>query len=147
MSWNATQICILGISVDIEDIKIIDAAEQRETQNRYDTKTGKVIKTESVVIKEEEYHYEWRGCREDNLYELVNNIQKKYGLYCRHDNEYEEDGQFYIGYKIGCKTDLGNIELLEGSTSLDDLMEMVKELREKLGNMDMISLHFSYYAG
>lgn len=145
MSWNATQICILGISVDIEDIRVVDAAEQCETQNRYDTKTGKAIKTESVVIKEEEYHYEWRGCSEKSLWDLSDSLKKKYNLYCRHDDE--EYGQIYLGYKIGTKEDLGNVELLEGSTSLEDLLEMAKELEDKLGNPLDISLHFTYYAG
>jgi hypothetical protein len=120
MSVDYTQKCILGLEFDIEKLKVIDKKALYETQNRYDTKTGEIIKTENVKIKDEEYHYEFMGESYQDLYSI--------------SYEYEDisvivDGNsLFFGISLGETYDYGGATLIEDSISIPILLENVEKL-------------------
>lgn len=143
MGVNYCQYCILGIKVKIANLKHIISPAEYADQARYDTRTGKQISTERVLVKEEDYEYRFMGYSGDSdlFYTLPDDLGLGGGV--------DQDGEFfYMGYKIGDDTDYGRVEMLCGSLSLDDIQEKISELAPILNvDLEQIQLHFFSYEG
>lgn len=137
MGVNFTQRCVLGVSFEGESLKNIISEEEYRDEPRYDTRTGKQIKTERIIIKDEVYNYivlgetfDELGCVEFDDLDVVYDYN-------------EEDETLYIGEEIGDGEDFGRVDLLCGSISLHDLSEKAKTLSERLKvDVKEINLHF-----
>jgi hypothetical protein len=127
MSVNYTQICIIGLEFDIEELKVVDKEALYEAQNRYDSSTGKIVKTENVKIKDEECHYEFMG----ESYEYLEDIEDKY-----EDISIIIDGNsLFFGISLGETCDYGRATLIEDNipipTFLNEVEKLVKILPEE----------------
>ena len=150
MGVDYTQYCILGIRLDVDDIKIVTDEEVYEDQPRYNTKTGEMTKMVSILVKEEQYHYEYAGFTDECLWDLGEQIEKKLddeNISVQHGGEY--DSSIYIGKKIGessegyCKADL-----LDGSIDLEDLFLDAEKMAVELEvDPSKIELHFVKHIG
>jgi hypothetical protein len=138
MGINYTQYAIVGVKFDTNSLLVIDSPAVYEEQKRYDTRTGKVIKTEKVLVKEEESHYEFNYKKYDDLWEIESEYSK--------EKETRviiiEDG-LYIGYPIGEKTfvNYGRADLLNESVSYSDLVDIFEKAKIRFSTME-VSLHF-----
>jgi hypothetical protein len=139
MGTNYGQICIVGVCLKCNDIKRIISPAEYVDEPRYDTMTGKQIKTERILKKREQYVYDVLGESYDDLYYVSID-----GLKCRVDN----DNNLFVGLEIGDNYDCGRVELLQGSYSLIELLEKAKEVSEKLEVPSSdIGIHFVTYVG
>ena len=139
MGTNFVQKCVLGVSFKEESVKNIISEEQYRDEPRYDTRTGKQIRTERITIKGEVSNYivlgktfDELGCVEFDDLDVVYDFDSEKG--CE---------SLYIGEEIGDNEDLGRVDLLSGSISFDEISEKAKVLSERL-NVDVkeIGLHF-----
>lgn len=128
------QYCIVGLSFSEDEVKTILQPKETELQNRYDTRTGKVIKQERVVIKEEISEYNLAGYKSTCPYDLANQIDR--------DDEHLScwfiDDVFYIGIQLTAANPHGRVELLEDVISLKEIMEKFDKANEFLVNPQLI---------
>ena len=119
MGVNYKQFCLYGIEIIEEDICTIVSPKVTEDQPRYDIKTGKVEKYETVLVKDEVKSYEFMGLKSEyfyGLYELLcNKFMKADYMY----NMHEVNDRIYIGCDIGDTEDLGRAELLYDNDDID----------------------------
>ena len=125
MGVDYHQYCIIGIKILVEDLKVVTSPEVYEEQNRYDSKTGKVKGTERVLVKDEEYHYEWAG-----------KIYEEYDDLCQIEFEdsaeaYILDDYLYCGYMIDVNEDHGRVNLMEGELTLEFIQEKFDLISKK----------------
>jgi hypothetical protein len=146
MGVNYDQKCMVGIEVDLSDITYVVSEAVYEDQNRYDPRTGKILKTEKVLVKAAELEYVFMGKESDDWYCMIENIAAELDLdsYVQED---DSDGEAYfcIGTFIGDERDMGRVDLLEGSVEISYLVKLMTELKDKLPGD--ISLHFLSSAG
>ena len=135
MGINYTQYAMIGIEIDVDSLLVIDSPAVYEEQKRYDTRTGKVIKTEKVLVKEEESHYEFNGEKYYDLWEIESKYSKEKGL-----KAMVIEHTLYIGYPLGEKTDYGRADLLNKSISYSDLVDVFEKAKTRFSNME-VSLH------
>jgi hypothetical protein len=144
MGVNYDQKCMVGIEVDLSDITYVVSEAVYEDQNRYDPRTGKILKTEKVLVKAAELEYVFMGKESDDWYCMIENIAEELGLDCYVPRS-DDEQYFYIGTFVGEEQDMGNVDMLTGSVEISYLVKLAEELKSKLsGN---ISLHFLSSAG
>ncbi len=141
MGWTASQRCIVGISADIEELKVVDTEAIFEEQNRYDTRTGKILKTDTVLVKDEEYHYEWLGCKGQSISSLIANAEKAFKV-----ESFEGEETIYLGFSLGDNVNCGRIDLLQGYVSIEEVNATVKTLQEMFPKED-VGIYFMYSSG
>ena len=143
MGTNYGQTCMVGVRFERDDLKkIISPAEYRD-EPRYDTRTGKQIRTERILVKREDFVYEVLGVEYDDLSEVEID-----GLDCRENSDPDERDGFFIGIEIGDDYDCGRVDLLQGSVSLKEISEKAKTVSEKLNvPIEDIGVHFITYVG
>ena len=141
MGINYTQYAIIGVEFDIDSLLVIDSPAVYEEQKRYDTKTGKVIKTEKVLVKEEESHYEFDGEKYYDIWEIESKYSKEKGL-----KAMVIENTLYIGYPVGEKTDYGRADLLNERVCYSDLVDIFEKAKIRFSNMG-VSLHFVVSVG
>lgn len=140
MGVNYDQKCMVGIEIYVSDIKVIIEEAVYENQNRYDSRTGKITKTERVLVKEEDAVYVLMGKKYSDRDSLAKDIAEDLGL------DYSiEDDYFYIGEFVGEENGMGNVDMLTGSVEISYLVKLMTELKDKLPGD--ISLHFLSSAG
>lgn len=133
MSYSYYQYCILGFGIPASELEIEISPIETEDQPRYDTKTGKISHYETVVIKSGESVYRFQDLEAEHPSELAEEIEIKYpNLIAKYQNgEYGNAMDFlYIGFEVGEQTDVGSINLIDGSLSLRDLSEIENQLIE-----------------
>lgn len=140
MGVNYDQKCMIGLRVDIDDIKVVISEAVYEDQNRYDSRTGKVTHVEKVLVEEERSRYEFMGEAHGEWEVLGYNVARKLKLQCYTEyGYYDQDKFFCIGEFIGESDDCGNVDLLSGELSLSE----ISEIFERVGNiLGPVSLHF-----
>ena len=121
MGTNYGQNCMVGIRLERDDLKKVISPEEYRDEPRYDTRTGKQIKTERIIVKNEVFVYEVFGKEYDDLYEVEID-----GLVCRSNFDPDKRYGFFIGLDIGEDLDCGRVELLQGSLSLAEIAEKAK---------------------
>jgi hypothetical protein len=117
MSCNFTQICIVGIAIEEDNAKVILSEAIYEDQPVYDTRTGKVLKTQRVTVKDEESHYAFDGETGYDLWTLGESLAKKYDI----SYTVDDDKCLYLGYKIGDQEDCGRVDLLTGYVNVSEI--------------------------
>jgi hypothetical protein len=122
MGINYKQYCLVGKAYHLSDLEVVDSEEITEKQPRYDSKTGKVKSYETVIVKEEESHYELLGASVEEPYEFEEFFRKK-GLSVVTDDEF-----LYVGHLLGEYKDFGRADLLEGSVELNELSSIVTKV-------------------
>lgn len=138
MGTNYSQYCMVGVRFDKDDLKKIISPIEYRDEPRYDTRTGKQIRTERILVKEEDFVYEVLGVEYDDLSEVEID-----GLDCRENSDPDEIGDFFIGLDIGDNYDCGRVELLQGSVSLGEISEKAKIVSEKLNvPIEDVGVHF-----
>lgn len=125
MGVDYHQYCMIGIKIPVEDLKVVTSPAVYEDQNRYDSKTGKVKGTERVLVKDEEYHYEWDGKVYEEPYDL-GEIE-----YDDPVETYHLDDYLYFGYMIDEDEDYGRVNLLEGELTLELIQERFDLISKK----------------
>lgn len=146
MGVNYDQKCMVGIEIPLSDITVVVSEAVYEDQNRYDPRTGKILKTEKVLVKDAKLKYVFMGRESDNGYNLAEDIARELDLDCFIEyGHYDQDKYFCLGKDIGCPDDMGNICLLTGSVEINYLVKLAEELKSKLPGD--ISLHFLSSAG
>ena len=144
MGVNYDQECMVGIEVDLSDITVVVSDAVYEDQNRYDPRTGKILKTEKVLVKAAELKYVFMGEESDDWYCMIENIAEELGLDCYVPRS-DDEQYFYIGTLVGDEQDMGRADLLTGSVEISYLVKLMTELKDKLPGD--ISLHFLSSAG
>lgn len=144
MSVNYDQKCMVGIEVALSDITVVVSEATYEDQNRYDPRTGKILKTEKVLVKAAELKYVFMGEESDDWYCMIENIAEELGLDCYVPRS-DDEQYFYIGTFVGEEQDMGNVDMLTGSVEISYLVKLMTELKDKLPGD--ISLHFLSSAG
>lgn len=144
MGVNYDQECMVGIEVDLSDITVVVSDAVYEDQNRYDPRTGKILKTEKVLVKAAELKYVFMGEESDDWYCMIENIAEELGLDCYVPRS-DDEQCFYIGTFVGDEQDMGRADLLTGSVEISYLVKLMTELKDKLPGD--ISLHFLSSAG
>lgn len=146
MGVNFQQKCMVGIEIPLSEIRHLVIKATYEDQNRYDPRTGKILKTEKVLVKHPEFKYVFMGEESDDWCCMIENIAAELDLdsYVQED---DSDGEAYfcIGTFIGDERDMGRVDLLEGSVEISYLVKLMTELKDKLPGD--ISLHFLSSAG
>ncbi len=126
MGVNFQQYCLIGRSYKLADLEVVDSEEITEKQPRYDSKTGKVKSHETVIVKEEESHYELLGTSVEDPYEFEE-LFKKMGL-----KAIVDDTSIHVGQLLGRNKDFGRVELLDGTVELDKLSTIVTKVEKLL---------------
>ena len=139
MGVNYDQECMVGIEVALSDITVVVSEAVYEDQNRYDPRTGKILKTEKVLVKAAELKYVFMGEESDDWYCMIENIAEELGLDCYVPRS-DDEQYFYIGTLVGDEQDMGRADLLTGSVEISYLVKLMTELKDKLPGD--ISLHF-----
>lgn len=143
MGTNYGQTCMVGVRFEPDDLKKIISPEEYRDEPRYDTRTGKQIRTERILVKEEDFVYEVLGVEYDDLGEVEID-----GLCCAENFDPNERDGFFIGIEIGDEYDCGRVDLLQGSISLLEISEKAKIVSEKLNvPIEDIGVHFITYVG
>ena len=139
MGVDYDQKCMVGIEVDLSDITVVVSDAVYEDQNRYDPRTGKILKTEKMLVKAAKLEYVFMGKESDDWYCMIENIAEELGLDCYVPRS-DDEQYFYIGTFVGEEQDMGNVDMLTGSVEINYLVKLAEDLKSKLsGN---ISLHF-----
>lgn len=124
MGTNYTQYVVLGIEVKEKDCKTIISPPKYELQNRYDPRTGEVVRQENVLIKSEQYKYSFAGVEFDEFYDMEYVLRKNFSdpnikfVYA--------DSFYYIGYLLGESEGGGNIDLLKGNISVMEVLYLIQ---------------------
>jgi hypothetical protein len=143
MGVNYNQTCILGWAFERNDVEREVRPAEYEQQARYNTKTGEVSHYDNVLVKARDYVLELAGEKADCLWELSEAVASKFDLQCAMDHD---EDTFYIGIKLGEKTNYGRADLLNGTVCMVDLapgINRLRELQEEIAGDDpAIALHF-----
>lgn len=135
MGTNYTQHCIVGLAIPVEEVKTIISPQEIEFQNRYDTRTGKVIGQERVVIKEQVCEYILAGSKSDCPHALSDMINGNDGHQLSCWFIYDV---FYIGLPIVEASEYGRVELIEDEITLDVLKSAFAEASKSLKDPKLI---------
>jgi hypothetical protein len=129
MGVNYTQHCIIGIKLNLKDLEVVTSPAIYELQNRYDVKTGKINKTENVLVKQKEYHYEFEGkiYKEYYAWEIVE--QSGFDGYT---DEYRSR-TIFLGFKIKAQGH-GNVDLIKEELTLDTIKEKFELMQKRFPN-------------
>lgn len=150
MGVDYVQYCVFGFSIEAEDLLVELSPEIVEEQPRYDTRTGQVSHYEKVIVKQSEEVYRFEDLEDEEVYVLVDLINKKYPDFEAQvytDDNYDEVG-IYVGYKLGERANNWGPRLLDGEVSIDELLTMKDSLVEKFPDFkDRIKIHFFWWAG
>lgn len=135
MGINYQQYVIIGISVDLEDLKVIDKPAVYESQNRYNPKTGAVSHTEQVLVSEEESHIEFMGKSYEDYYDIAKYFR---GLtqYIDHDEKI-----MYLGFEPFETTDYGRADLINSELDILEFQEFVNNA-QKIFPDHLIKMYF-----
>lgn len=131
MGVNFTQYAMIGWKFDVGNIKTEVVPPIYEDQARYDTRTGKPIASNRVLVKYGQYEYKLFDCTSDDPYYLCEEIRDKYNLDCECVN-----GTVYIGKFIGEREDYGRVELLEDEISVNSLADIVEDFTRYIEFVD-----------
>ena len=138
MSVNFSQKMIIGTKIYHDELKVVTEKAQYEDQNRYDTRTGKIIKTVSVLIKDEEYHYEFLNKKYDDIFDIDHDFPEL--------NLYYFDEYIILGWEILKPKDLGRVDLIQGKISLEEFTEAFKKVKDILPTSE-IECYLDYNIG
>ena len=139
MGVNYDQYCLVGIEVEEESCRKVLKPAEYETQNRYNPRTGEVTHQEKVLVREEEYVYEFNGKEyDDYFYSFVESVASENDLRCAVD---QESGFGVVGFSLGDSTDYGRADLLTGSESIKRVLDLVDRLKEIFPDHE-VSIHF-----
>lgn len=142
MGINYYQHCIIGIKVSVDDLLVVTSPAVYEEQNRYDSKTGKVIGTERVLVKEEESHYVWDG----KIYEEYDDLcQIEFDESIGTDTYFIDD-HIYFGYSIGSNKDYGKADLIDDELTLEFIQEQFDLVGKRFPDYP-VKMYFVSYAG
>lgn len=111
---------VYGICLNKSECEVIISPAKYEMQNRYDTKTGKIIKQEKVCIKREENKYVFNSWENEDFTELANDIANANNLKWF----YNYDDSCFIGLKAIESDDKGGARMIDGSISISELTEL-----------------------
>ena len=138
MSVNYTQYCIYGIHLEEKNYRTVISPAEYEMQNRYDTKTGKIIRQEKVLVKNNVIKYEVFGVEEYGWWELCDGLEEQFPCL----DVVQDEDSIFIGQGIG-DSHGDRIELIEGDVTLEELKAYHEEVKEQLNVRDEeLSLHF-----
>ncbi len=134
MGVNYRQSCILGIRLEIDDIKKVVSPAKHRDEPRFDPRTGKQTHTERIIEKDEECVYEIMGVEYEDFYSIeIEDL----------DVSFSDDDEVYIGKQLGDTLDCGRVDLLTGSHSFTEIQDMAKEVSDKLQvPLEEIGIHF-----
>lgn len=137
VNYDCNVVC--GIRLDREELKVILSPAVYEDQPRYDTRTGKVIKTEKVLVKQEKHIYKFGEFEDEDFYDLTNNIAVSKGL----DMFYGQDHEYtVVGQELFEQKDCGKLSAPEGECSEGEISDIFKEIREAFpGNEELVLIH------
>jgi len=147
MGVNYTQSCIIGIELDYDQVKEVISPAKYEEQNRYNSRTGEVVRTESVLVKHEESVFKGFGVENECFYEFAEELAAKYELdaaviYA----DYETRG--YLGKRLGDSRDFGRIGFLDGNVSVTEIIKVRTEIAQKLDiKTEDVKIHFTSDVG
>ncbi len=146
MGVNYSQLCIVGISIDMADTKNVVSEAVYDFQPRYNPNTGKETHKEKVLVRSAVEEYSALGIKELGFYDLWESLQKQYpDLHVHLDND---NYCLVVGKSIGSSRDYGNADLLEDEVSIEDVIKTVHELVETLDvEPDDIGIHFCSNVG
>jgi hypothetical protein len=148
MGIDYTQHCVYGLAIHKDEVEAVVSPAVYEQQNRYNPKTGQVSHTEKTLVKESEEKYSVLGVAAESFYELSDGLQAAFpDLQITYS--YDED-IIYVGYNVADKEDGGRVTLLEGSIDIESLMDLHKQLAQKLQKLqsdDKFSLWFFSVVG
>lgn len=134
MGTSVYQYCIVGLALGHDQVKTVISPLVTEVQNRYDTKTGKVIRKETVVVKEEVARYSIMGYENECPDALTQEINRLEGqIRCDY-----RPPMFYVGVPVLKTSRYEQFNLLCGAISLEELQEVFKKASEKLTNPKVI---------
>lgn len=137
------QYAFLGISIDLEKAKeIVSPADYRE-ELRFNPKTGEISGKERILVKQEDYQYKILG----NIYPDIDDIESTNIHDLAIYRDYKSQTLF-IGKSIGKNLDMGRVDLLYGSVSIDDILKDSNNIADLLKvSIEDIKIHFVGYIG
>ena len=135
---NYEQYCILGIEIDLDEIKIIINPEKTEEQPVYDVNTGKVTHHKKVIVQREHSIYSFLDVADEDPGELGYAIEAAfpYNCSCCYDSN-----TLFVGYNVAHKNYFGRVCLLDDSVPISWIIEKRNELELKFPNHE-VGLHF-----
>lgn len=146
MGVSYIQYAILGIKINKEDIKKVLSEAVYELQPRYDTKTGKEIGKERVLVKEKEEVYEFKGVKNSYFYELEYDLEKGFpDLDVLTTGGYNDEECIYIGKSLKMNSNDYTFDGMDGEISVKKIMELEKEVSRILD--EEVQLYFWTYCG
>lgn len=138
MGVNFNCYVFYGLSLEAEDFKELISPAVYEDQPRYDTRTGQVVKTERVLVKEEQAVYKMAGLEDVKFYSLVGRIARKFDL----DIVENMDGVYFVGYNVFETEGYEQNDLADGTCDLDTLKKYHADMLEKFPDLEeYIGLH------
>jgi len=140
MSINYTQVCIIGIKLSLQDLEVVTSPAVYELQNRYDVKTGKIKKTENVLVKQKEYHYEFEGKIYKEYWEIIADFFDQQSGF--EGGYVDEDRTVFLGFKIKAKYQ-GGADLIQEELSLDTIKEKFELMQKRFTNYPIKMYFFS----
>lgn len=150
MGTNFSQSVVFGISANIEDIKVVSRPAEYKMQDRYDPRTGKITHQENVCVKYEEYFYDFCGQIASELDMLELEIREAYpDVSLWTDYDFGKESQVVVGIGVGENEDMGRVELVRGSVSVEELEILRSKLESYFPDIspDQFKLHFIPYVG
>lgn len=145
MGIDYDQKCMVGFYVLVPDIKQVISEAIYENQNRYNTKTGKLIRTEKVLVKEADIKYVFMGKKEEDWTVLMEDLADELGLDCFVEDYDYSTGGFCIGTFIGDKNSMGHVDFLTGEVDIAHIVSLQEKIQSKCGQK--VSLHFLSQVG
>jgi hypothetical protein len=133
VSVNFTQKVLVGVSLSLLEIERVISEAVYENQPNYDTKTGKKIGENKVLVKEAESVYDFGKFRCEDLEDLVSEIEEGYGLTAFFDNDF-----LYVGEEIGESEDYDRVDLRSGEIDLEELMDIFARVGKQIDNPKLI---------
>ncbi len=142
MGTNYYQQCIIGVHFTEEELKKITSPAVFEKQPRYNTRTGKIDHYETILVKNEEYHYSFMG---NDFYDLEDIELFINGLDVLVTSK-NENTHLYIGQYIYGHVDYGRVELIETEISADSFIKTVESVSNLLKvDKDKVKMYFVGY--
>lgn len=138
MGINYSQYILVGTKVDKDSIKVIKEPSQYEIQNRYDTRTGKIVRQEKVLIKQEEYVFKFLNKEYDDIYEIENDFPDLKLLIF--------DEYIILGMNILNKESFDRVDLITGKFNIEQLTEFFNKVQRILPSCE-INCYLDYRIG
>jgi len=116
---------IVGVKLEIKDVRKTVSEPVYEYQNRYDVKTGEVVGTEKVLLKPAVYNWVIGSLELEDLWDII------YTNLPGNMKAIVDKTNVYIGYNLKV-SDFGRMDCPKTELSLEQIQKMFEDARINL---------------